>query len=279
MSDTVTDLVWNSSRSKRGAFTVMLALARESDELGKTALSLEEIAELTRLSPRSVTTCLRDLSGLGELIYVPGGGRGHQNQYSIRLGNLAESTSCDSSTPADAGTGYSEVSSQSRKPEAKSGKLLPQNAEVSSSDVRGVITPVGSNNTSQEQASPDPSRVASKQQSLEPVDVPADAQEVVAAMTHAGMLVGWRLSADEWDRVTALSARWGTERLVEVIARRWDPARPPQSARYLLRIWDDLPSHVPAEAPQGNVVPLRRESSGWKPFRNSAKPSAYQNGF
>ncbi|QHC26356.1 hypothetical protein [Streptomyces sp. GS7] len=94
-------------------------------------------------------------------------------------------------------------------------------------------------------------------------------------MTKAGMLVGWRLTEAEWARVTALSARWGVDQLVEFIARRWDPSRPPKSARYLLRIWADLPSQAPVDG-TGNVVPLRRD--GWKPFR-SPDTSAYQNGF
>ncbi len=273
----MTDLVWNSSRSKRGSFTVLLALAREADELGQATLALKDISKLTRLSPRSITTCLRELSGLGELTYSSGGGRGHQNQYSIRLGHPAELAPCGDAVSQDAGSNYSEATSGNRKLDAEGRKFLPQNEEVSSSGVHGVITPYGSNNTSQKQASSPSSK--SSQQGLEAADIPTGAQEVVAALTHAGMLVGWRLSDDEWNRVTVLSARWGAERLVELIARRWDPGRPPQSARYLLRIWDDLPSHVPAEAPQGNVVPLRREPGGWKPFRNSAKPSAYQNGF
>ncbi|MEU3501699.1 hypothetical protein ABZ726_13290 [Streptomyces hundungensis] len=111
------------------------------------------------------------------------------------------------------------------------------------------------------------------------MEIPTGAQDLVSAMESAGMLVGWRLSESEWARVTALLARWGAERLVEVIARRWDPSRPPQSARYLLRIWDDLPSQLPAETAKDNVVPLRRETAGWKPFRNPAHASAYQNGF
>ncbi|MBD0689400.1 hypothetical protein BG452_06310 [Streptomyces sp. CBMA123] len=97
-------------------------------------------------------------------------------------------------------------------------------------------------------------------------------------MTGAGMVVGWRLTEAEWGLVTALSARWGHERLVEMVARRWNADRPPLSARYLLRIWADLPDQVPEPAAQTNVVPLRR-SGTWVPFQNTAQPSAYQNGF
>ncbi|MFC5150750.1 hypothetical protein [Streptomyces amakusaensis] len=101
----------------------------------------------------------------------------------------------------------------------------------------------------------------------------------MAAMTGAGMVVGWRLSEAEWGRVTALSARWGHARLVEMVARRWNADRPPLSARYLLRIWADLPDQAPEPAAQTNVVPLRRQPGTWVPYQNTAQPSAYQNGF
>ncbi|MFF1906364.1 hypothetical protein [Kitasatospora sp. NPDC058218] len=98
-------------------------------------------------------------------------------------------------------------------------------------------------------------------------------------MTGAGMVVGWRLTGPEWDRVTALSARWGHERLVEMVARRWNADRPPLSARYLLRIWADLPDQAPEPAAQTNVVPLRRQPGSWVPYQDTAQPSAYRNGF
>ncbi|GAB2787912.1 hypothetical protein GCM10027091_20650 [Streptomyces daliensis] len=111
------------------------------------------------------------------------------------------------------------------------------------------------------------------------VEVPEGAKELVSAITSAGMIVGWRLDESEWARVTALADRWGPERLVELVTRRWNVDRPPQSARYLLRIWDDLPSSGPSTSSTENVVPLRRQPGGWAPFQNTAKPSAYQNGF
>ncbi|GAA2929358.1 hypothetical protein [Streptomyces mexicanus] len=247
----------------------MLALARAADDRGKASLSLEQLSGLTGLTTRAVKNCLTELYALGELAHTQGGGKGNPNSYSILLG-----TSSDTDSSTEAGNGFRASSSGSGKYKPGSGKFRPSKREVASSRI-GVVTPYGSNNTSKKLAclpdSPDPAPTS--------VDVPEGAQEVVAAMTRAGMVVGWRLSADEWARVTALSAHWGADRLVEIIARRWDPARPPQSARYLLRIWDDLPMQAPADPPAGNVVPLRREPGGWRPFRNPAKPSAYQNGF
>ncbi|MGW8329424.1 hypothetical protein ACWGLE_16120 [Streptomyces sp. NPDC055897] len=280
MSAVATDLVYEFSQSRRGARLVLLALAREANDLGEAKLGLDEIAKLTNLTPRAITTCLGELSTLGELKYEAGGGRHNPNRYSILLGTLSGSATTPQVPDEDlrkGGSNFQEVTSETRKFEQKTRKSAPTKGEVSSSHAHGVNTPYGSINTTTKQASALPSGDSAKQPIS--VDVPAGARDVVAALEAAGMLVGWRLSEPEWERVTALSARWGPERLVEVIARRWDPARPPQSARYLLRIWDDLPSQVPAEQPKGNVVPLRREPGSWKPFRNPAKSSAYQNGF
>ncbi|MCC3767685.1 hypothetical protein [Streptomyces sp. UNOC14_S4] len=276
MSENVIELVWNSSRSKRGSRLVMLALARRSDETGKAVLSLEEIAELTRLSSRAVSTCLGELTALRELTYRRGVGRSNPNCYYIQLAALGGASQPADPTSEETGSNFPEPTSESEKSEAENRKSLPEKQEVPSSPAPGVNTPYGSINTSQ--ASSPGDRTTKQRTGV--TDVPAGAREVVNAMTVTGMVVGWRLTGDEWDRVTALSERWGPERLVEVIARRWDPARPPQSARYLLRIWDDLPTGTPAEALKGNVVPLRREPA-WKPFRNPVKTSAsaYQNGF
>ncbi|MDX3388182.1 hypothetical protein PV682_43105 [Streptomyces niveiscabiei] len=258
----MTELVWSRSRAKRGSLLVMLALAREADDRGWVSLSLEQIAKLARLSARAVTNCLPELSALGELSYTPGSGRAVTNRYSLLLGASEE---------REAGSGFPEAAAETRKSEPETPKSLPGSQEASSAHPGAGSTPVGSTTSSEQQASLLPPRTAPTRAD----SVPAGARDLVAALTNAGMVVGWRLTEDEWARVTALSARWGAERLVEVISRRWDPGRPPQSARYLLRIWDDLPTQVPAP----NVVPLRRESGGWKPYRNPARADAYQNGF
>ncbi|MFJ6705638.1 MULTISPECIES: hypothetical protein [unclassified Streptomyces] len=282
MSDIATELIWSQSKSCRGSRLVMLALAREADDNGKATLTLDEIAGLTRLTPRSITKCLGELAKLGELSHERGGGASNPNTYSILLCQAGDRTGSEKKLPTlrpDEGNNFQEVTSQNSASESGSGKFQRKNSEVSSSRTRGGNTPYGSITTTKEQASllgPRRENFIDKQDS---VKVPDGAKDLVTAITGAGMLVGWRLTESEWDRVTALAARWGIERLVEMVARRWNADRPPQSARYLLRIWADLPSHASAAVPQGNVVPLRRQSAGWIPFQNTAAPSAYQNGF
>ncbi|WP_203186080.1 hypothetical protein [Streptomyces pratensis] len=286
MSDIATELVWSQSKSCRGSRLVMLALAREADDDGKATLTLEEISALTRLTPRSITKCLGELAKLGELSHERGGGASNPNAYSILLcSNGVGRVGSEKVLPtpnledSEEGTRFQELPSQNSAPEARSGKFQHTDLEVSSSRVRGGNTPYGSITTTKEQASSLGSHRESSTVKQDSVKVPDGANDLVTAITSAGMLVGWRLTESEWDRVTALAARWGNERLVEMVARRWNADRPPQSARYLLRIWADLPSHAPAAASSGNVVPLRRQSGGWIPFQNSAAPSAYQNGF
>lgn len=286
MSDIATELVWSQSKSCRGSRLVMLALAREADDDGKATLTLEEISMLTRLTPRSITKCLGELAKLGELSHERGGGASNPNVYSILLcsdgvGRVDAEKELPTPSPEDPeeGTRFQELPSQNATPEAGSGKFQHTDLEFSSSRVRGGNTPYGSITTTKEQASLLGSHRENSTVKQDSVKVPDGAKDLVTAITSAGMLVGWRLTESEWDRVTALAARWGNERLVEMVARRWNADRPPQSARYLLRIWADLPSHAPAAASPGNVVPLRRQSGGWIPFQNTAAPSAYQNGF
>lgn len=287
MSEITTAQVWSASKSRRGSRLVMLAIAREADDHGKAIMTLDEISRLTGLTVRGISKCLGELASLGELSRQRGGGNSNPNSYSI----LLLDQSCQIPTPTGAevpdsmdgaeeeGTEFPEVSSDKRTPATPSGKFRQEESEVHSSRARGGSTPVGSTTTTQKQASlPDPSR-KNHRSSQGSVTVPDDAKELVAAMTSSGMLVGWRLTKSEWGQVAALVNRWGHEHLVEMVSRRWNSDRPPQSARYLLRIWADLPAEAPVAASLGNVVPLRRQPGGWVPFQNTANASAYQNGF
>ncbi|GAA1219201.1 hypothetical protein GCM10009665_06550 [Kitasatospora nipponensis] len=287
MSEIATDLVWSESKSCRGSRLVLLALAREADNQGRVALTLEEISRLTGLTVRSITTCLSDLASLGELSRERGGGASNPSSYSILLVGRAGSAEAQAgpklptSGPGVPQTGKSFQEGASRKSPAAPSKWKPLRGEpeVTSSRARGGNTPYGSITTTQKQASFPDSNLREVPAGQDSVEVPAGSKELVAAMTGAGMVVGWRLTEAEWDRVTALAARWGRERLVEMVARRWNADRPPLSARYLLRIWADLPDQALVPAGQTNVVPLRRQPGTWVPFQNTAQPSAYQNGF
>ncbi|MER7043680.1 hypothetical protein ABT391_02015 [Streptomyces jumonjinensis] len=63
---------------------------------------------------------------------------------------------------------------------------------------------------------------------------------------------------------------------MDLAARRWNSAQPPRSARYLLRVWDDLPVRLSGVA--SNVIPLRPDG-GRRTYRNPVNSSVYENGF
>ncbi|MGW0856140.1 hypothetical protein [Streptomyces sp. NPDC002690] len=281
MSEIATSIVWSESKSRRGSRLVLLALAREADDQGRVALPLDEVSRLTGLTVRAITSCLRDLASLGELSRERGGGAAHPNSYSILLVDQAGTTAAldKAELPTSvSGRNCQEEPSLNSSAATASGKSLQNDSEVASSRARSGNTPYGSITTRKQASSAGSIRRKSSPGS-DSVEVPEGSKELVAAVTNAGMIVGWRLTGAEWDRVTALAARWGSERLVEMVGRRWNADRPPQSARYLMRIWADLPSHVPSELSSGNVVQLRRPSHGFVPFQNTAAHSAYQNGF
>ncbi|MGW2840563.1 hypothetical protein ACWCWD_22570 [Streptomyces sp. NPDC001493] len=281
MSEIATAVVWSKSKSRRGSRLVLLALAREADDQGRVALTLNEVSRLTGLTVRAITSCLRDLASLGELSRERGGGAAHPNSYLILLVDQAGAAAALEKVELPAspsGRNFQEEHSPNPPAANAKWKLIQNDSEVSSSRTHSGNTPYGSI-TTQKQASSAGSNLREPSTESDSVEVPEGSKELVAAMTNAGMIVGWRLTGAEWGRVTALAARWGSERLVELVGRRWNADRPPQSARYLLRIWADLPSHVPTELSSGNVVQLRRPSHGFVPFQNTAAHSAYQNGF
>ncbi|MFF3554623.1 hypothetical protein ACFYXL_14580 [Streptomyces tsukubensis] len=277
MNMAATDSVWRFSKASGGARLVLLALAREADETGRATLPVLKIAELTRLTARTITQCIKDLIGLGEISYRRGGGHSNPNSYSILLsGTGRRETVGTGRFHTSKGTDFPEGASTKTNLRSGSGKSVQGSSKPSR--VRVVDTPYGSiNNSKQASLLAQPS---SSPEKPEPpaggaVGVPSDAHQLVAALTTAGMLVSWRLSDAEWDRVTALSERWGPEALVDLAARRWNSAQPPRSARYLLRVWEDLPDELPGVT--GNVVPLC-PGGARQTYRNQV-PSAYENGF
>jgi hypothetical protein len=287
MSDIATELVWSRSKSRRGSRLVMLALARIADDQGKATMTLEEISLLTSLTARSITKCIGELAALGELSHQRGGGASNPNSYSILLLTRVHAAPQKGGTElpttegrqSEDGASFQEVSSHKTPEPHESGKLPHTESELTSSRMRSGNTPIGSITTPRKQASLLGQGRKNHDAHQSPVTVPENAKELVAAMSSAGMLVGWRLTEAEWNRVTALVSRWGHESLVEMVARRWNTDRPPQSARYLLRIWADLPAEAPVAASPGDVVPLSRQPGGYIPFRNTVNASAYQNGF
>ena len=85
-------------------------------------------------------------------------------------------------------------------------------------------------------------------------NVPAFAGDLVRQLTAAGMVVGWGLSEPEWFRVHAHIKRCGVEEIVQFTRDRWNPADPPRTARYLTRMWTEMPD---MDAPGSGLPALR----------------------
>ncbi|MEV6777025.1 hypothetical protein [Streptomyces syringium] len=60
--------------------------------------------------------------------------------------------------------------------------------------------------------------------------------------------MGWRTDSTDRASLRRHLERVPTARLVDAACRAWNPADPPRSIRYLIRVWDALPD-VPADAP------------------------------
>ncbi|MFC1403226.1 MULTISPECIES: hypothetical protein [Streptacidiphilus] len=230
---------------------------------------------MTRLTVRGISKCISELQSLGELTRTTGGGSRNPNKYTIVLGSSTDEEGAalrKRSRNSVPGTKSVEPSANNPASEQESWNSVQPKTEPASNPTGVGSTPFGSTTNNNQLAS---STVPPPAGST--ISVPAGAQQLVSELERAGIVVGWRLTPPEWQRVTALSARWGASRLIEVVSRRWDPKRPPQSARYLLRIWDDLPSELPAATVPSNVVPLG-PSRSWNTYRDSSA-HAYQNGF
>ena len=80
-------------------------------------------------------------------------------------------------------------------------------------------------------------------------------------MTAAGMAVTWSLGETEWFAVHAHVKRCTVPFMVAFTRDRWNHADPPKTARYLTRIWGQMPDlPQPAEQPDGPGLPVLRSA-------------------
>jgi len=85
MSVKVMSLVWQHSVHKGGDLLLLLAIADNASDDGVAWPSIAMLAHKTRLGERAVQYNLQALTESGELTVIPGGGRGHPNQYVIHV--------------------------------------------------------------------------------------------------------------------------------------------------------------------------------------------------
>lgn len=159
-----------------------------------------------------------------------------------------------------------------KKDETNEGDAPSVDADVDASTARhGDAAPVPP------RPAPSPASPTEKQASKTAgPQIPAFAVDLVEQMTAAGMVVGWRLGDTEWFAVHDRIKRVGIPALVEHARRRWNPQDPPQTARYLTRIWSDLPD-LPEPAEGGPHLrpvadePKTRVQQATDFYRNAAQ--------
>ncbi|MBA0053666.1 hypothetical protein E0L36_23195 [Streptomyces sp. AJS327] len=254
--------VWRLSRSRRATRLVMLALARHADTTGRVEISQTGLAQETLLTERTVRNCLAELVRMNELRVRREGSR---NEYQITLGaqsQRAPAGAAEEDASAECRTEY-------RKSETTTRNSVPEFGSAPSSRARADGTPFGS--------TPSSSKPASPGRSVD--EAPPTVRPLVDALSSSGMVVGWRLSEAEWTEVDTLVGRWGVPQLVDLAGRRWDSEHPPRSARYLLRVWGDLPEAPPTGADGRSTSNVSAARAGWRPYRNTTAISAYENGF
>lgn len=154
-----------------------------------------------------------------------------------------------------------------------------RNTQANEGAPAGVDADVDASTREHGDAAPSPARPSPSQAS--PTEKPASkaggpqvpdfARDLVEQMTAAGMVVGWRLGDTEWFAVHGHIKRCGTEALVDFARRRWNPADPPQTARYLTRVWSDLPD-MPTP---GAGLPALRAAPAGPPTPNQMKRNLF----
>ncbi|MEU3355254.1 hypothetical protein [Streptomyces sp. NPDC037389] len=83
--------------------------------------------------------------------------------------------------------------------------------------------------------------------------VPPFARTLADQLAAAGCHLQWRTDSTDRQALRRHLERVPVPRLVDAARRAWNPANPPRSIRYLIRVWDGTPD-VPVGAPDAPVV-------------------------
>ncbi|MGW1465592.1 hypothetical protein ACWCPT_14800 [Streptomyces sp. NPDC002308] len=290
--------VWTHSRSTGNPRMVLLAVAdKVQDARCVTGIGTTEFrARLGGVSKSVVVRAVDKALTSGELVMIEEA-RGtraavYQLPHAVAYTRPTPGSTGPDSRPMDAPQG-----DRIETP----GRIEGYRIETGSEDARGLDSgpgryriepPSGTDSGPLNQTTP--TRSESKQAGAPaPVDlgpgIPTAARPLVDALTTAGVLVRWNLSASEWSVVEALIARTGVPALA-AFAQRQASAREISFAKYFLPGWRELPPlpapssvrpAVPAQQ-RGPVPPARHAASapgGWQPYTNPVDPSVYENGF
>ncbi|MFF4701269.1 hypothetical protein [Streptomyces chattanoogensis] len=266
MSLDASDWVWTRSESRGLARTILLAIADKCPDAGCTAYAgTAMLMQRTRAARSSVRAAVDKLLDSGELEVVEGElGPNGETVYRLPLAIGHTREQPDVSRFDRAGNRPCPDSDTGRYPAPGGSGNRPGGGPVAGPGEDRYPAPGGAvtgphNNSSslllEEQQPHAPARTSGS-------SVIDQLRPLVDALDAASVPVRWSLGLGEQRDVWQLVERHGVERLVELAAHRTTPGDAPKSARYWLKVWQDLdrsPASPPAPtAPGGNVVPLRR---------------------
>lgn len=118
--------------------------------------------------------------------------------------------------------------------------------------------------------------LASQTRAPAPADaIPEVVRPLIDGLTASGVTVRWPFHGDQWTEVADLVAKCGTQALIDTarkIAAKYDP----DTARYFLRAWGELPALPPPDAERPPLRSVSGSTGGYQTYR--ARPSSdYEN--
>ncbi|NUS14536.1 MAG: hypothetical protein HOY69_24580 [Streptomyces sp.] len=245
--------VWNESRTKGNARIVMLAVADKAPGPDCTArMGLTEFIKRLNAARSTVIEAIDKALDSGELVVVEPakGSRAATYQLPFAVGYVKPTLrrGPDSGPVVDSqGSGF-------RTGNSEQGSGFRTGSEIARGPETGpggseIRTPSGPETGPLYQTTSTKGGSIERSAPAGPL-IPAFANDLVQQMTAAGMVVSWSLAEPEWFAVHAHIKRCGIPFMVEFTRARWNHNDPPQTARYLTKIWQSMPDR-PAEGPTG----------------------------
>jgi hypothetical protein len=253
--------VWNHSQSKGTARHCLLALADKAQGADcMAAMGTTEFIQRSNAARSAVIKAVDQLLASGELAIVEKAIGSRPALYRLPLavgykrpktgargpesGPLGNTEGSGIETPKpDQGSGIRTGSETARGPESGPGGS-------------GIRTHKGPESGPLYQTTSTTGGSIERTAPVGPL-IPAFATDLVRQMTAAGMAVTWGLGETEWFAVHAHIKRCGIPFMVAFTRDRWNHNNPPQTARYLTRIWQQMPD-LPQEAEPADGLPVLR---------------------
>jgi len=264
------DWVWKHSQSRGNPRIALLAVAdRVRTPACEVRVSYSDFMRALNVSSRTVVRdAIRAAEDLGELETVEAGKGTRKALYRLpkAVGYLRSGTeSGPLEVKPPAASGPNPVPQAPVAPPASGTESGPQGTDLdraSGTDSDPVQSGIWTTSGTDSDPLYQPSSTRGGSNERTPAvgpRIPDFATELYRQLNNAGMAVTWQLSDTEWFKIHAHIKRCGIEFIVAFTRDRWNRNDPPQTARYLTRIWDQMPD-PPQPAEPG--LPALRAANG-----------------